>query len=112
MMCDMAVLLVHVHYDGSHLACVETREGHTFSLVKVLTATGYKQHAMNSQVASLYCGLIAGKAKQGVKSLIMFDHYLGFILCCQGTWALKHPAQTTWDLGLHCIILTFQKLKS
>lgn len=46
MMCDMGVLLVCIHYKGSHLTCAETREGHTFSLVRELTATVYKHRAM------------------------------------------------------------------
>lgn len=46
MMCDMAALLMCAHYDGSYRTCVETREGHTSSLVRVLTATGYKQPAI------------------------------------------------------------------
>ena len=37
-----------IHYEGSHSTCVETREGHTFSPVRELTATEYKQHATNS----------------------------------------------------------------
>lgn len=45
MMCDMGAPLVHIHYDGSHSTCVETRGGYTFSLVRALTATEYKQHA-------------------------------------------------------------------
>lgn len=56
MMCDMGSLLVRIHYDGSHSTYVETRGGHTFSLARELAATEYKQHAMNSQVASLCCG--------------------------------------------------------
>lgn len=55
-MCDMGSLLVRIHYDGSHSTYVETRGGHTFSLARELAATEYKQHAMNSQVASLCCG--------------------------------------------------------
>ena len=47
MMCDMEALLLCIHYEGSHLTRVETREGHTFSLARGLTATEYKQHAMN-----------------------------------------------------------------
>lgn len=55
MMCDTGAFLACIHYDGSHSTYVETREGHTFSPVRVLTATEYKQLATNSQVDSLDC---------------------------------------------------------
>lgn len=61
-MCDIGALLARIHYDGSHSACVETRDGQSFSLERDHTATEHKQHATKSQADALYCGLMAGKA--------------------------------------------------
>lgn len=69
MTCDMVALLLQIHYEGSHVRCVETREGHTFSPARELTATGYKQQAVNEGAVCLRCGLTGGvSARQAARN--------------------------------------------
>lgn len=73
MMCDTATLFVRIHYEGSHSTCVETRRGHSFSLARGLTATGYKQLATNGNVDPIPTEKVGDM------------WYLGIMLCVEPT---------------------------
>ncbi len=92
-----------IHNDGSHSTCVETREGHTFSLVRELTATEYKQHAINSKVIWLHCSLAAGKPQQRLTSLNAVE---GFLICLSVTTVLLVGLLLQYvGCGIRCFLI-------